>query len=216
MEFKARIVSWKEIETWCETINEKMMDDGIPDTIIGLSRGGLVPARIISDMVLLKNLYAIKTEHWGLTATVDGKADLKYGLNVPIENKKVLIVDDITDTGQSMKLAYDYIKTLKPATVKTSTMLHIGHSSFMPDYYAEFVSDTQWTWFIFPWNVYEDISNLSSKIEMNHSSLDDVRKKLKENFDLEVEEGILEKVLIQMVRMKKVTVKGDLYSLNHE
>ena len=95
-------------------------------------------------------------------------------------------------------------------------MLHIGHSSFMPDYYAEFVSDTRWTWFIFPWNVYEDISNLSSKIEMNHSSLDDVRKKLKESFDLEVEEGILEKVLIQMVRMKKVTVKGDLYSLNHE
>ena len=98
MDFRAKLVTWSEIEKWCETINRKMLEDFKPDVIIGLSRGGLVPARILSDINLIKDLYAIKTEHWGLTATVDGTAVLKYGLNVPVEGKKVIIVDDITDT----------------------------------------------------------------------------------------------------------------------
>ncbi|MCI2413261.1 MAG: phosphoribosyltransferase [Cuniculiplasma sp.] len=212
MEFKAKLVTWDDIEKWCEEINKKMLKDGIPDAIIGLSRGGLVPARILSDMILMKNLYAIKTEHWGLTATVDGKADLKYGLNVSIEGKNVLVVDDITDTGQSMKLAYDYIKTLKPKSVKTSTMLHIGHSSFVPDYYAQFVTDKEWTWFIFPWNVYEDITNLSSKIEMKSNSVEEIRKKLEESFDLSVKNSVLEKVLMQMVHMGKAELKDGKYT----
>ncbi len=212
MEFKAKLVTWDDIEKWCEEINKKMLKDGIPDAIIGLSRGGLVPARILSDMILMKNLYAIKTEHWGLTATVDGKADLKYGLNVSIEGKNVLVVDDITDTGQSMKLAYDYIKTLKPKSVKTSTMLHIGHSSFVPDYYAQFVTDKEWTWFIFPWNVYEDITNLSSKIEMKSNSVEEIREKLEESFDLSVKNSVLEKVLMQMVHMGKAELKDGKYT----
>ena len=212
MEFKARLVTWDDIETWCEEINSKMLKDGVPHAIIGLSRGGLVPARILSDMILVKNLYAIKTEHWGLTATVDGKADLKYGLNVSIEGKNVLLVDDITDTGQSMELAYDYIKTLNPKSVKTSTMLHIGHSSFVPDYFAQFVTDKEWTWFIFPWNVYEDITNLSSKINMDQDSVDTIKSKLKESFDLSVRENVLEKVLNQMASMGKAKSEEGKYT----
>ncbi len=212
MEFKARIVTWKEIETWCENINKKMLNDFNPDTIIGMSRGGLVPARIIADMLVLKELYAIKTEHWGLTATSDGKASLKYGLNVSIEGKKVLIVDDITDTGQSMKLAHDYAMEQKPAELKTATLLHIGHSTFEPDYYSDFVDDSQWTWFIFPWNVYEDVSNLSSKIKEKNLQLEDVKKKLNELYDMNIDSEQLEKVLKQMCALHKATEKNGKYT----
>ncbi len=203
MEFKARIVSWKEIETWCENINKKMIDDFTPDIIIGMSRGGLVPARIIADMLVLKELYAIKTEHWGLTATKDGNASLKYGLNVSIKGKKVLIVDDITDTGQSMKLAYDYAREQGPAELKTATLLHISHSTFKPDYYSDFVDDSQWTWFIFPWNVYEDVSNLSSKIKEKELTVDEVQTRLHEMYEMNIKPDQLDKVLKQMCKIHK-------------
>ena len=36
-----------------------------------------------------------------------------------MDGKKVLLVDDITDTGESMKVALDYIKSLNPSVVKT-------------------------------------------------------------------------------------------------
>ena len=204
MEFKAKLVTWDDIEKWCEEINKKMLKDGIPDAIIGLSRGGLVPARILSDMILMKNLYAIKTEHWGLTATVDGKADLKYGLNVSIEGKNVLVVDDITDTGQSMKLAYDYIKTLKPKSVKTSTMLHIGHSSFVPDYYAQFVTDKEWTWFIFPWNIYEDVLRLLDKAMIGEHTEEEIITLLASNFDLNISRQLLQDLLSNFRQSGKV------------
>lgn len=212
MEFKARIVTWNEIETWCENINEKMLNDFKPEVIIGMSRGGLVPARIIADMLVLKELYAIKTEHWGLTATSDGKASLKYGLNASIEGKKVLIVDDITDTGQSMQLAHDYAAEQKPAELKTATLLHIGHSTFEPDYYSDFVDDSQWTWFIFPWNVYEDVSNLSSKIKEKDLRPADVKKKLNELYDMNIESEQLEKVLKQMCDLHKATENNGKYT----
>ena len=213
MEFRAKIVKWTEIEKWCEQINRKMSESFQPDVIIGMSRGGLVPARIVADMNLIKDLFAVKTEHWGLTATVDGEAVLKYGLSVSVEGRNVLVVDDITDTGQSMKLAYDYAMTLKAKSVKTATMLHIAHSKFTPDFYGEEVSEDKWTWFIFPWNVYEDLTNLIGKLKISDASQSIIEGMLKESYDLSVENSMLTKVLEQMVRLEKLIKKADKYTV---
>ncbi|MDP8012325.1 MAG: phosphoribosyltransferase [Thermoplasmata archaeon] len=163
--FKCMLVSWKNIESWVYEIKKKMDSiDYMPDVIIGLSRGGLVPARILSDYLQLKDLYAIKTEHWGITATPDGQAKITQGLPINIKGKNVLIIDDITDTGQSLKVAYEYIKSFDPLILKSATLLHITRSQFIPDFYAEEVLEKNWTWFIFPWNVYEDITTIIMKM----------------------------------------------------
>ena len=118
MEFKATYVSWSDIERWSEGILNMVVSDNYkPDIVIGIARGGLVPARMMSDYLFIKDLLTIKTEHWGLTASMDGKAVLKSKLDYDISNKRILIVDDITDTGESIKLTYDYIKSLNPLEV---------------------------------------------------------------------------------------------------
>lgn len=163
--FRCMLVSWKNIDSWVYSIIKKMEKSGYrPDVIIGLSRGGLAPARIFSDYLQLKDLYTIKTEHWGITATPDGQARVTQGLPVSIENKKVLLVDDITDTGQSLSVAYDYVKSFNPLELKSATLLHITRSRFVPDFYAEEVPEEKWTWFIFPWNVYEDLTTIITKM----------------------------------------------------
>ena len=213
MEFRAKIVKWTEIEKWCEEINMKMSVSFQPDVIIGMSRGGLVPARIVADMNLIKDLFAVKTEHWGLTATVDGEAVMKYGLNVSVEGRNVLVVDDITDTGQSMKLAYDYAMTLKAKSVKTATMLHIAHSKFIPDFYGEEVSEDKWTWFIFPWNIYEDLTNLIGKLKISDAGQSRINELLISSYDLSVEDSFLKKVIDQMVRLGKLKETNGTFSV---
>ena len=213
MEFRAKIVKWTEIEKWCEEINMKMSVLFQPDVIIGMSRGGLVPARIVADMNLIKDLFAVKTEHWGLTATVDGEAVMKYGLNVSVEGRNVLVVDDITDTGQSMKLAYDYAMTLKAKSVKTATMLHIAHSKFIPDFYGEEVSEDKWTWFIFPWNIYEDLTNLIGKLKISDAGQSRIKELLISSYDLSVEDSLLKKVIDQMVRLGKLKETNGTFSV---
>ena len=173
-----------------------------PDIIIGIARGGLVPARMVADYLFKKDLLSIKTEHWGLTATMNGKAVLKEKLNYDVTGKKVLIVDDITDTGESMKLSYNYVKSINPADVKTTSMLYIDGSNYTPDFYGKGLSKEEWAWFVFPWNVYEDTFNLSKKFMDVPVGVGELKEKLAENYGLNVEDIDLEEVLENIAALK--------------
>ena len=204
MEFKANLVSWNDIEEWCKKLRDKIIDSYKPDIIVALSRGGLVPGRILSDMLWIKDIVALKTEHWGVTATRDGKATLKDPGSLNLSGKNVLIIDDITDTGQSMKLAYDFVSKQKPESLKTAVMLHINRSSFKPDYYASEIDQKDWTWFIFPWNVYEDMGNLVLKVLTQEMETALIEKKLEDNFGLVLESGHLDNILNDLVTAKRI------------
>ncbi len=211
MEFRARAVTWEDIERWCSTVRQKIIKDYRPDLIIGLSRGGLVPARILSDSLWIKDLLSVKTEHWGITATRNGQAILRDPGSLNIGGRNVLIVDDITDTGQSMKLAYEFVKKQDPANIRTATMLHITRSEFIPDYYGEEITEKNWAWFIFPWNVYEDLDNLLSKILKRDMNTGEIRRQLHESFGLELDEGRLGSLLFQFAEAGRLRHSGDKY-----
>ncbi len=194
--FHCRLVTWRDIENWSKDIVRKVKKSGYnPEIVIGLARGGLVPARLISDYLNIKDLYAVKTEHWGLTATPDGKAKLAQGLQVSIKGKRVLVVDDVTDTGQSLKLALEHVVGHEPAEAKTATLLHITHSKYVPDFYSEEVPEDNWTWFIFPWNVYEDLRNLVQKTLYEPKNIKAIKNSLLEQFDINVSMRVIGEVL---------------------
>lgn len=214
MEFKATYVSWNEIEEWTKGIMKMIIKDNYnPDIIIGIARGGLVPARMVADYLFKKDLLSIKTEHWGLTATMDGKAVLKEKLNYDITGKKVLIVDDITDTGESMKLSYNYIKSLNPAELKTTSMLYVNGSNYAPDYYGKGLSKEEWAWFIFPWNVYEDTYNLSKKFMESPIGVEELKGKLAENYNLNVDDVNLAEVLGNIAELKMLKKHENKFSI---
>ena len=57
----------------------------------------------------------------GLEST--GNVVLKKDIELDIENKDVLIVEDIIDTGRTLKFLYDYLKTKNPNSLKIVTLL---------------------------------------------------------------------------------------------
>ncbi len=212
--FHCRLVTWRDIENWSKDIVRKVQESGYePEIVIGLARGGLVPARLIADYLNIKDLYAVKTEHWGLTATPDGQAKLAQGLQVSIEGKKVLVVDDITDTGQSIKLALEHVVNHAPKEAKTATLLHITHSKYVPDYYSEEVPEDNWTWFIFPWNVYEDLRNLVQKTLYRKKSMKEIKESLLEQFDIDVSTRVISEVLHDLERRKIVKLASGKWEL---
>ena len=52
-----------------------------------------------------------------------GKIDFKLDLSCNIENKNVIIVEDIVDSGKTLKYLQDYLKTKKPKSLKLCTLL---------------------------------------------------------------------------------------------
>jgi len=69
-----------------------------------------------------------------------------------VKDKRVLIVDDIADTGKSLQHASDYVKEFKPADCRTGVLQLLFTSETTPDYFAEFLED--WMWVVYPWNFY--------------------------------------------------------------
>ncbi|MEM1845728.1 MAG: phosphoribosyltransferase, partial [Desulfurococcaceae archaeon] len=131
-------------------------DNYKPDVIIALARGGYVPARLLCDFLDVENLLSIQSQHWTEAAKVEEKAIIKYAYTVDLSGQKALIVDDIVDTGDSLKLARDYIvEKWKPSVVKTAALQWISSvAKFKPDYY--YIEVTDWTWFQYPWTRLED------------------------------------------------------------
>ncbi|HDN62364.1 MAG TPA: phosphoribosyltransferase [Candidatus Bathyarchaeota archaeon] len=203
--FECEVMSWEHFYRLAKEVANKIKSSGyVPDMIIGLARGGWCLARVLCDFIGVKDLVSLKVEHWGITATPDGKAKLKYPFNIDLTGKKVLVVDDITDTGESMRISVDYVKTLNPSEVRTAALRHIEGSKFKPDYYAEKIT---WRWVIFPWNFVEDLCNLVEKVQSEVDKPSDtklLKAKLKEYFKVDVDEETVREILAEVDRRKKL------------
>lgn len=154
---KTKLVSWDEIVDWSLHLAEIIRRDGFkPDLVVAVSRGGFVPGRLLCDFLGVDNLLSIQSQHWTEAAKMEEKAILRFPYYVDARGLKILVVDDIVDTGDTLKLARDYIeKEWKPLVVKTAALQWISPvARFKPDYY--YIEVKEWTWFQYPWTRLED------------------------------------------------------------
>jgi uncharacterized protein len=162
--FKCVLTNWDYIYNLCRNISTEIKHSGYePDIIIALARGGWFAGRVLCDFLGLDDLSSLKVEHYiGATAIDSGEPYIKYPLsdNV-IEGKKVLIVDDIVDTGKSMLSAKAYVEGRNPIEVRTASLQYLGSSKIDPDYVGERLED--WAWIVYPWNFMEDMISILAK-----------------------------------------------------
>jgi uncharacterized protein len=211
--FRCKLVTWDEIAQWTETVARKITETGFrPTVVIGLTRGGWVPARLICDHLKVKKLYAVKTEHWGVTANQDGKALLTQELSISIAKDNVLVVDDITDTGESLMLALGHLGELGPKELKSSTLLHIAHSKIQPDYFCVHVAKEEWTWFIFPWNLHEDLRTILPKTLTKARNESEVQTAFKDQFSIDVPMDLINETLIELSAEGLVRKEGSSWT----
>lgn len=161
--FRCDLMGLREAHSLAKTLAKKIKGSGyLPDIIIAIGRGGYVPARFVCDFLLFDNLTTIKIEHYKWAADIQETAKLKFPLSVDIHGKKILVVDDVTDTGKTLSIAVEYLKSLKPAEIKTAVLQHKTCSDFVPDYYAKKI--IKWRWIVYPWAAYEDLAGFTENI----------------------------------------------------
>ncbi len=192
---RCRAVSWSQVDVWADAIERKVRAaDRLPETIVGLTRGGWVPARLLADRLGVRRVVSLRAQHWGITATPTGAASLTEGLSGPVKGERVLVVDDITDTGDSLRLAVDAVRIAAAAQVESAAFLHIGHSKFLPTYFGEEIPRDQWVWVVFPWNYWEDLATLARKAADMTPGLEAVRVTLREKAGFDVPLADLKRV----------------------
>ncbi len=210
--FRCKLVTWNEIAEWTADLAHDLQAHGVePTVIIGLTRGGWVPARLLCDHLMVKKLYAVKTEHWGVTANQNGKALLTQELSVDIRGERVLVVDDITDTGESLTLAMSHLRSLHAGDIRSATLLHFQHSKFRPDHCSRELPDDPWIWFIFPWNLHEDLRTLLPKTLTEPRDPGAIQRAFRDQFYIDVADDLLAVTLKDLEGSGMIVREGSTY-----
>ena len=148
------VPSWDEIYEKLLSLAEKMRKDGFqPDIIVGISRGGWPPARVMSDLLGNTKLANVTVEFYvGIAETTDEPV-ITQPVSMSIEGKNVLLFDDVADTGKSLRLVKDHLIINGAKSVKTAVIFYKPWSVIVPDYYETKTG----SWVVFPWERKETV-----------------------------------------------------------
>ena len=191
---RCELVSWDHFYQLSRELIQRLNDASFqPDIIVAISRGGCIPARILCDYLDVLDLDVIKIEHYhGIHK--QKTATLRYPLSADITGKRVLLVDDVSDTGDSFELGTKHLLSKgAPLELKTAALHHKTVSSYTPDFYAERVE--QWRWIIYPWAVIEDLRSMLDKMDHPPETIEDFAGYLENRHQLEVPRETLEDVM---------------------
>jgi hypoxanthine phosphoribosyltransferase len=209
--FPCQLVTWNEAAVLSRDLAQKIKSDlSCPDLIVAIGRGGFVPARVVCDYLLFRDLTSMKIEHWGIAATKGDSAQIKFPLSLDVAGRRVLIVDDVTDTGETLQVASSYVSEKGALDVRTAVLQHKFSSHFTPDYFADLISE--WRWIIYPWAAHEDLVGFSERVlTAEFVSVEAIRSALKSCYCLDVVPQLLSDALAELVDMGRVELKGDMY-----
>jgi hypoxanthine phosphoribosyltransferase len=211
--FPCDLVTWNEFYDLAKYLSRLIKSSGWrPDLVVAIGRGGYVPSRVVCDFLVHDLLTSMKVEHWGIAAQKKDQAMVRFPLATGVSGQKVLIVDDVTDTGDTLTTAVGYVESLGPKETRTAVLQHKICSEFEPDYYAEKI--TEWRWIIYPWAVHEDLVGFTERV-LNGSDLplsaDQIRADLKRRFDIDVENERMAEILEDVVSLGKGARSGSVY-----
>jgi hypoxanthine phosphoribosyltransferase len=106
------VLTWPDYGVGIRELARQIADDGFrPDIILGIARGGLIPTGSLGYALSIKNCYMMNIEYY---TDIDERLDVPVILPpylevVDLHGSKVLIVDDVADTGHTLAKVYDFV-----------------------------------------------------------------------------------------------------------
>lgn len=182
------VPTWNQIYEMLIDQSEKIRKTSYqPDIIVGVARGGLVPARILTDLLETPQVATIRIEFYADIGQHSVQPILKQPLTVPVNGKRILIVDDISDSGQSLKMAKQHLTEKGAAQTKTATLYAKSTTQTMPDY----VEKTAERWIVFPWEIKETLRSILQKQQGKRAANQELSKLVKAGLPKHLTERIL-------------------------
>jgi hypothetical protein len=139
-------VDWEMFGELCRALALKVARDYNPEVIVGIARAGVIPAAVVAS-ILRVDFYSMKISRKDGAEPVRMRPAVLSAAPREVEGKRVLIVDEITTSGDTLRLALAAVRDVHPAEVRTATSF-ARTSGYQPDYSA-LTMDAQ---VIFPWD----------------------------------------------------------------
>ena len=146
--------SWDDVyDMMIELAGEIKRAGYSPEVIVGVSRGGWPPARIMSDLLENPNLANMKVEFYTSIGVTAQRPKITQPVTSDVIGKRVLVVDDVADSGHSLRVTVKHLARKGAREIRVCTLYLKPKSIFKPNHYARTTSK----WVIFPWERLEAI-----------------------------------------------------------
>jgi hypothetical protein len=167
--------SWDEIYGMLLDLTDQIRVNGFePDIIVGISRGGLIPARVLSDLLENPHLTSVGAEYYVGVCETKSEPLLTQQSSVNVFDKRVLLVDDVVDTGRSIVLIRDHLYKQGLREIRILTLYCKPWSTVQPDFCSRKTSD----WIVFPWEIRETLTKLAKKGKESNGSVETAANRL--------------------------------------
>lgn len=144
------VLTWEAFGAASRELTEKIVDDGfVPDIVIAIARGGLIPAGAIAYAMGVKAAGTLNVEFYSdIEETLPDPVVLEPLLDTDaIVGKKLLVVDDVADSGRTLALVIDLLKAHTPE-VRSAVIYTKPRTIVQPDYSWRETDK----WINFPWS----------------------------------------------------------------
>jgi len=153
-------LTWEEFGAGARDLARLVVDDGfVPTVLLAIARGGLPVGGAVSYALGLKNCCAINVEYYtGIDERLEMPVILPPALDfVDLGDEYVIVVDDVADTGETLKLVAD---TIRPyvADLRTAVLYEKSRSVVRADYVWRRTD----RWIDFPWSTLAPIEGSAS------------------------------------------------------
>jgi hypoxanthine phosphoribosyltransferase len=144
------VLTWELFGTATRELAQTVIDSGFAaDVVLAIARGGLTVAGALAYALGIKNCGAMNVEFYtGVDTRLPVPVLLPPTLDlIDIAGLKVLVVDDVADTGETLRLVADAISD-HVAEARTAVLYKKSRSIIEPEYVWR---DTD-LWITFPWS----------------------------------------------------------------
>jgi uncharacterized protein len=147
---RKEIMSWDDLGAGSWELAEAVVADGYrPDMVLAIARGGLLVAGALSYALGVKNTFTMNVEFY---TGIDERLEMPMILPpvpdlVDFSETRVLIADDVADTGATLELVKDFLED-KVAQTRCAVLYEKPRSSVR----CEYVWRRTERWIDFPWS----------------------------------------------------------------
>lgn len=138
--------TWDVFGELCRALAVNVSRSYDPDVVIGIARAGVIPGAVIAS-ILRRDFFSMKITRRSGMERVRERPQLLTAAPTQARGQRVLIVDEICTTGETLRMALAAVRAVRPAEIRTATSF-VKSGGYKPDFYAVETDAAV----IFPWD----------------------------------------------------------------
>lgn len=139
-------LSWEVFGELCRALAVNVARRYDPELVVGIAKAGVIPGAVIASILRL-DFFSLKITRRSGFEEVRDQPQLLTSAPRQVRGKRVLVVDEICTTGETLRMALAAVRAEHPTDVRTATSF-VKAGQYKPDFYAVETDATV----IFPWD----------------------------------------------------------------